>query len=197
MESNMRSKTAGKQALASEFASPYMAELKAFLVEEKRNGKQIFPKGAEYFRALDLTPLDKVRVVILGQDPYHGEGQAHGLSFSVQPGVRLPPSLVNIYKEMQSDLGIRAGTARVPRKLGAPGRASPEQRSDGRAGDGGVASGQGMGAVHRRDHPRRQRAAASGRLHPLGILRTEESRASSTSRASGDEIAASFAAFGP
>ena len=95
-----------KAPLAAEFSSPYMADLKAFLLEQKQEGRRIFPKGAEYFRALDLTPLDEVRVVILGQDPYHGEGQAHGLCFSVQPGVRTPPSLVNIYKEMQSDLGI-------------------------------------------------------------------------------------------
>lgn len=95
-----------KQALASEFDSPYMAALKQFLVAEKQAGKRIFPKGADYFRALDLTPLDEVKVVILGQDPYHGYGQAHGLCFSVQPGVRIPPSLVNIYKEMQADLGI-------------------------------------------------------------------------------------------
>ncbi|HEV7249159.1 MAG TPA: uracil-DNA glycosylase [Shinella sp.] len=95
-----------KAPLAAEFSNPYMAELKAFLLEQKQGGKRIFPKGAEYFRALDLTPLDEVRVVILGQDPYHGEGQAHGLCFSVQPGVRIPPSLVNIYKEMQTDLGI-------------------------------------------------------------------------------------------
>jgi uracil-DNA glycosylase len=95
-----------KQALASEFSAPYMASLKEFLSQEKQAGKVIFPKGAEYFRALDLTPLGQVKVVILGQDPYHGEGQAHGLCFSVQPGVRIPPSLVNIYKEMQSDLGI-------------------------------------------------------------------------------------------
>ncbi|HMT44914.1 MAG TPA: uracil-DNA glycosylase [Chakrabartia sp.] len=95
-----------KAPLAEEFASPYMAELRAFLVAEKAKGKRIFPKGSEWFRALDLTPLEKVRVVIIGQDPYHGEGQAHGLCFSVQPGVRTPPSLVNIYKEMQSDLGI-------------------------------------------------------------------------------------------
>lgn len=95
-----------KAPLAAEFSSPYMAELKAFLLEQKQEGRRIFPKGAEYFRALDLTPLDEVRVVILGQDPYHGEGQAHGLCFSVQPGVRIPPSLVNIYKEMQEDLGI-------------------------------------------------------------------------------------------
>jgi len=95
-----------KAPLAAEFSSPYMAELKAFLLAQKQEGKRIFPKGAEYFRALDLTPLDEVRVVILGQDPYHGEGQAMGLSFSVQPGVRIPPSLVNIYKELQDDLGI-------------------------------------------------------------------------------------------
>tara|TARA_B110001454_G_scaffold211629_1_gene227528 strand:- start:1550 stop:2269 length:720 start_codon:yes stop_codon:yes gene_type:complete len=92
--------------LADMFASPMMADLRAFLLDEKAKGKRIFPKGSEYFRALDLTPLDKVRVVILGQDPYHGEGQAHGLCFSVQRGVRPPPSLVNIFKEMKADLGI-------------------------------------------------------------------------------------------
>jgi uracil-DNA glycosylase len=94
------------EPLRAEFDSPYMAALKAYLVAEKAAGKRIFPKGNEWFRALDLTALEDVRVVILGQDPYHGEGQAHGLCFSVQPGVRPPPSLVNIYKEMASDLGI-------------------------------------------------------------------------------------------
>jgi uracil-DNA glycosylase len=92
--------------LAAEFQSPYMQSLKTFLLDEKARGKRIFPKGGEWFRALDLTPLDDVRVVILGQDPYHGAGQAHGLCFSVQPGVRPPPSLVNIFKELESDLGI-------------------------------------------------------------------------------------------
>ncbi|MGV2103595.1 uracil-DNA glycosylase [Rhizobium sp. 21-4511-3d] len=95
-----------KAALASEFSSPYMHQLKAFLQAQKQAGKHIFPKGSEYFRALDLTPLADVKVVILGQDPYHGLGQAHGLCFSVRPEVRIPPSLVNIYKEMESDLGI-------------------------------------------------------------------------------------------
>ncbi len=95
-----------KHLLEGEFAKPYMAQLKAFLQSERAAGKRIFPKGSDYFRALDLTPPDKVKVVILGQDPYHGEGQAHGLSFSVPPGVRIPPSLVNIYKELQGDLGI-------------------------------------------------------------------------------------------
>ncbi|MBB5711281.1 uracil-DNA glycosylase [Sphingomonas xinjiangensis] len=95
-----------REPLRDEFASPYMAALREYLRVEKAAGKRIFPASQNWFRALDLTPLEQVRVVILGQDPYHGEGQAHGLCFSVQPGVRTPPSLVNIYKEMEADLGI-------------------------------------------------------------------------------------------
>ncbi|MEP3227169.1 MAG: uracil-DNA glycosylase [Parasphingorhabdus sp.] len=95
-----------KAPLSGEFASEYMIALRDFLLQQKAAGKSIFPKGSEYFRALDLTPLDQVRVVILGQDPYHGPGQAHGLCFSVRPGVRPPPSLVNIYKELASDVGM-------------------------------------------------------------------------------------------
>ncbi len=94
------------EPLRGEFAEAYMGDLKRFLVAERGRGKSILPRSGEWFRALDLTPLDKVRVVILGQDPYHGQGQAHGLCFSVQPGVRPPPSLLNIYKELESDLGI-------------------------------------------------------------------------------------------
>ena len=92
--------------LQPEFDQPYMAELKQFLLAEREAGKRIFPPGPHWFRALDLTPLDEVKVVILGQDPYHGPGQAHGLCFSVPDGIRPPPSLVNIYKELESDLGI-------------------------------------------------------------------------------------------
>jgi len=92
--------------LGGEFEQPYMDELKRFLLAEKAAGQRIFPKGGEWFRALDLTPLGNVRVVILGQDPYHGPGQAHGLCFSVRHGTRPPPSLVNIYKELETDLGI-------------------------------------------------------------------------------------------
>jgi uracil-DNA glycosylase len=92
--------------LQDEFNQPYMAALREYLRAEKAAGKRIFPAGGEWFRALDLTPLESVRVVILGQDPYHGEGQAHGLCFSVRPGVRPPPSLANIYKELEADLGI-------------------------------------------------------------------------------------------
>ncbi|MEA3064191.1 MAG: uracil-DNA glycosylase [Sphingomonadales bacterium] len=94
------------EPLRAEFASPYMQSLRAWLVAEREAGKRIFPRPRDWFAALDLTPLEEVRVVILGQDPYHGAGQAHGLCFSVQPGTRTPPSLANIYKEMQGDLGI-------------------------------------------------------------------------------------------
>lgn len=92
--------------LEAEFSQPYMQRLKAFLQAEKAKGKQVYPAGREYFSAFAHTPIDKVKVVILGQDPYHGAGQAHGLSFSVPPGVKPPPSLVNILKEIDSDLGI-------------------------------------------------------------------------------------------
>lgn len=95
-----------KAPLQPQFEATYMAELKSFLSAERAAGKTIYPKGSEWFAALDATPLESVRVVILGQDPYHGEGQAHGLCFSVQRGVRPPPSLINIYKEMKTDLGV-------------------------------------------------------------------------------------------
>jgi uracil-DNA glycosylase len=93
-------------ALKGEFELPYMQALRQFLRREKDNQKVIYPKGQEYFAALNFTPLDKVKVVILGQDPYHGPGQAHGLCFSVRAGVKTPPSLVNIYKEIKSDLDL-------------------------------------------------------------------------------------------
>ena len=95
-----------KDALAGEFEKPYFASLVRFLHEEKTAGKKIFPPGSQIFRAFDLTPVSQVKVVILGQDPYHGPGQAHGLSFSVPEGVPAPPSLKNIFKEIESDLGI-------------------------------------------------------------------------------------------
>ncbi|WP_226664882.1 uracil-DNA glycosylase [Microbulbifer aggregans] len=96
--------------LQPEFNKPYMAELRGFLQQEKQAGKNIFPPGGQIFNAFNSTPFDQVKVVILGQDPYHGAGQAHGLCFSVMPGVRIPPSLQNIYKELASDLGITPPT---------------------------------------------------------------------------------------
>jgi len=92
--------------LAEQFQQPYMLALKEFLKEQKAQRKIIYPHSDNWFHALETTPLDDVKVVILGQDPYHQPGQAHGLCFSVMPGVKVPPSLVNIYKELESDLGL-------------------------------------------------------------------------------------------
>jgi len=94
-----------KKILWEEFQSPYFSELKEFLLEETAS-RTIYPPGLQIFNAFQHTPFDRVKVVILGQDPYHGAGQAHGLCFSVPPGIKAPPSLVNIFKELQSDLGI-------------------------------------------------------------------------------------------
>lgn len=95
-----------KHLLADEFQLLYFAELKKFLVKEKQSGKVIYPPGNRIFAAFDYTPFDNVRVVIIGQDPYHGQGQANGLCFSVSDGVKPPPSLVNIFKELETDLKI-------------------------------------------------------------------------------------------
>ena len=94
-----------KEKLANEFAAKYMAKLSQFLRDEKAAGKLIYPANTDIFTAFNLTPFDTVKVVILGQDPYHGPNQAHGLSFSVRHGISPPPSLQNIYKEMSNDLG--------------------------------------------------------------------------------------------
>ena len=94
------------RALEEEFQKPYMATLKGFVAEERAGSIAIFPSSQDLFSAFSLTPLDQVKVVIVGQDPYHGPGQAHGLCFSVREGVSLPPSLKNIYKELHNDVGI-------------------------------------------------------------------------------------------
>ncbi len=92
------------EVLKPEFGKPYFNELKSFLLEEKRQYR-VYPPGNRIFAAFEFTPFSKVKVVILGQDPYHGDGQAHGLCFSVPDGVAKPPSLVNIYKELSTDMG--------------------------------------------------------------------------------------------
>ena len=104
---DVRIEQSWKVALAPEFEKPYFGSLVSFLRQEKAAGAIIFPPGSQIFRAFDLTPMDEVKVVILGQDPYHGPGQAHGLSFSVPHGVPAPPSLKNIFKEIETDLGVQ------------------------------------------------------------------------------------------
>jgi uracil-DNA glycosylase len=94
------------ERLDDQFDQEYMRKLRDFLVTRKQHRAVIYPPGKQIFNALNSTPFERVRVVILGQDPYHGPGQAHGLCFSVQPGIRVPPSLANIYREIQADLGI-------------------------------------------------------------------------------------------
>ncbi len=98
------------EILKEEFEAPYFAALKAKLQAEKAAGQLVYPKGSNIFNAFNLTPFDQVKVVILGQDPYHGPGQAHGLCFSVPNGVKAPPSLVNIFKEIKTDIGPDAST---------------------------------------------------------------------------------------
>ena len=95
-----------KEVLKQEFSKPYFQQVVTFLKTEKLQKKTIYPPGSLIFNAFDQTPFDKVKVVILGQDPYHGPGQAHGLCFSVQDGIPPPPSLINIYKEIEADLGL-------------------------------------------------------------------------------------------
>ncbi|MBW4935774.1 uracil-DNA glycosylase [Marinobacter sp. F4206] len=108
LASQLRPDRGWSDHLAHEFRQPYMRELAEFLAAEEQAGKVLFPASQHCFNALNSTPLDKVSVVILGQDPYHGPGQAHGLCFSVRPDVPPPPSLVNIFKEIHSDLNIEA-----------------------------------------------------------------------------------------
>jgi uracil-DNA glycosylase len=107
-----------KNHLSAEFEKPYMQELKTFLKTEKEAGHTIYPKNADIFNAFNITPFDDVKVVILGQDPYHGPHQAHGLSFSVQKGIAVPPSLKNIYKELSPISPASAPPNRRPHQMG-------------------------------------------------------------------------------
>jgi len=108
--SNIKIHESWKNALASEFEQPYFAMIKQSIVKDKQAGQTIYPPGSLIFNAFDSTPFDKVKVVILGQDPYHGPNQAHGLCFSVQDGIPKPPSLANIFKELKEDLGLEIPT---------------------------------------------------------------------------------------
>ncbi|HNF71299.1 MAG TPA: uracil-DNA glycosylase [Chitinophagaceae bacterium] len=102
---NVQLEESWKQVLHDEFEQPYFHSLVQFLKKEKQSGKRMYPEGKNIFRAFSCTPFPSMKVLILGQDPYHGEGQAHGLSFSVPDGVRIPPSLQNIFKEVAEDTG--------------------------------------------------------------------------------------------
>ncbi len=104
---NVKMEPSWKEVLKNEFSKPYFTQIVHHLRTEKQQGKIIYPAGSLIFNALEKTPVNKVKAVIIGQDPYHGPGQAHGLCFSVQHGVQPPPSLVNIFKELENDIGMR------------------------------------------------------------------------------------------
>lgn len=106
MSDQIQLESSWKAVLNNEFNQDYFKQIKQFILQEKAKGKEVFPPGKLMFNAFNLTPFNQVKVVIIGQDPYHGLGQAHGLSFSVPTGIKIPPSLQNIYKEIQSDLGL-------------------------------------------------------------------------------------------
>ncbi|MEM6629626.1 MAG: uracil-DNA glycosylase [Bacteroidota bacterium] len=107
---NVKIEEGWKQALFNEFSKSYFLQLKGFLKEEKSQGQLIYPPGKQIFHAFNSTPFGQVKVVIIGQDPYHGPGQAHGLCFSVLPGVAIPPSLRNIYQELKEDVSFQIPT---------------------------------------------------------------------------------------
>ncbi len=106
IQDRVQLRSSWKKRIGKEFEQEYMQQLRQFLLQEKQVGKVIYPPGNEIFSSMDLLACEDVKVVIIGQDPYHGPGQAHGLCFSVKPGVKPPPSLVNIYKELQQNIGI-------------------------------------------------------------------------------------------
>lgn len=106
MQDRVQLSPSWKSRIGGEFDQDYMQKLREFLLQEKRAGKTIYPEGKNIFQAMNLLPFEDVKVVIIGQDPYHGPGQSHGLCFSVMPGVAIPPSLQNIFKEIETDLGI-------------------------------------------------------------------------------------------
>jgi uracil-DNA glycosylase len=106
MRDQVQIESSWKSVLSNEFNQDYFKDIKQFILNERDKGKEVYPPGKSMFNAFNLTPFNQVKVVIIGQDPYHGPGQAHGLSFSVPTGIKTPPSLQNIYKEIQNDLGL-------------------------------------------------------------------------------------------
>ena len=142
---NVRIEEGWKQALASEWEAPYFEQLTGFVSERYRQAT-IYPPGNRIFAAFDACPFDKVKVVILGQDPYHGPGQANGLCFSVNPGIAMPPSLINIFKEIHDAFVGR------PRPMGRTGCAAAQRHADRRGPSGRITPGEGMGNVHRPCH---------------------------------------------
>ena len=170
----------GRRASAPLFATPGMQALRAFLVAEARAGKAIYPPPDQIFAALDATPFDAVKVVILGQDPYHGPGQAHGLCFSVRPGVAAAALAAEHPRRTGERPRHRPPGPWLPAAVGASRRAAAQRRADGRARAGRLAPRQGLGGIHRcRRRPPEPRARGPG-VPALGHATRRPRRARST-----------------
>ena len=159
--------------LRAEFAKPYWRELQRFVADE-RAAATVYPPADEVFAALHLTPYADTKVVILGQDPYHGPGQAHGLCFSVRAGVPAPPSLVNIFKELHDDLGIDPPPTTATSSRGPQGVLLLNTTLTVRAGQAASHQGKGWETFTDEVHRRGERQAGAGGVHPLGRLGAQE-----------------------
>ena len=171
-----------KEILSEEFEKPYFRELTDFVRQEYAS-RRIFPRGSNIFRAFDKCPFDKLKVVIIGQDPYHGEGQANGLCFSVADGVPFPPSLQNIFQEVADDTGSPIPPSRNPRTVdrqsrpvGRTGRAATQCRADGPGARSGLPRRTRLGNFHRCGRAGHRTAQARHRLHAVGKLRPAQRR---------------------
>ena len=166
---NVRIAEDWKQVIGEEFDKPYFAELAQF-VRDEYSSRRIFPAGRNIFRAFDKCPFDDLKVVIIGQDPYHGEGQANGLCFSVGDGVPFPPSLQNIFKEVHDDTGVPVPQSGNPRPLGGAGRAAAERRAYGARTRSRLACRTRLGAVYRRRGASHKPAQTQRSIYALGQL---------------------------
>ncbi len=164
-----------KNVLQPEFDKPYFKELTDFVRAEYKT-KRIFPPAGLIFNAFDQCPFDRVKVVILGQDPYHGEGQAHGLCFSVNDGVRFPPSLVNIFKEIEDELGKPAPATGNLLRWSRQGGAAAQRHAHRAGAHPRLAPRAWLGAVYRQRHPHAGHAEGAPRVPAVGSLRTKQSR---------------------
>lgn len=182
------------EPLKPEFSKPYYAELFKF-VKNEYSTRQIFPPADDIFNAFHLTPLHEVKVVILGQDPYHNDGQAHGLCFSVKPDVAIPPSLVNIYQELHDDLGCYIPNNGYLTKWAKQGVLMLNTVLTVRAPSGQFPPGYGLGAVYGRGYPYPERAGSPVGLYSLGKPGPEEGPDAEQSEASDSEGAASESSF--
>lgn len=171
------------EALKGEFAKPYYRKLFATVNEEYKT-RLIFPPAKDIFNAFHLTPLKDVKVVILGQDPYHNHGQAHGLCFSVQKGVEIPPSLVNIYKELNDESWMYDPGSWLSYKVGRAGSADVEYCSDGACPSGQFSQRDRLGRIYRCCDHGTEQPGSSDRLYFMGSTGTEEEADAEQSEAS-------------